>query len=53
MREYEVKIAGITHHMQLSDEDASRMGATEKKAASKSTSKRTTKPGTTGDVADD
>lgn len=36
MREYEVKVNGISHTMQLSDEDVERYGATEHKAAPKS-----------------
>lgn len=48
MREYEVKIGGIPHTMQLSDEDAQRMGAVEQKDSAPK-SRRSNKPGQSGD----
>lgn len=54
MREYEVKIGGIPHTMQLSDDDVERYGAVEHKTpkvpARKAAPK--TKPADTGDESD-
>lgn len=50
MRVYEVKIGGIPHTMQLSDEDAERYGATEHKAPKKA--HRKSKPAVSGDDSD-
>lgn len=53
MREYEVKIGGIPHTMQLSDDDAERYGATEHKAAKVSRKAAPKKSAVSGDDADD
>ncbi|WP_188065094.1 hypothetical protein [Dietzia sp. ANT_WB102] len=53
MREYEVKIGGIAHTVQLADEDVERYGAVEhkgQKVARKSAPK--TKPAVSGDSSD-
>ena len=53
MREYEVKIGGIPHTMQLDDADVKRYGAVEHKAPKstgrKATSKKSAAPGDDSD----
>lgn len=54
MREYEVKIGGISHTMQLADEDVARFGGIEHKAPKVAARKAApkAKPAVPGDESD-